>query len=53
MYNKLEITKAFYEAGMISKEDYIATLWEIGMLTWDEAIDQILRTNSNKRRGNN
>ena len=50
MYNRLEIVKAFYNAGLITTEDYIETLWEIGMLTYDEALDLIVKENSNKRR---
>lgn len=51
MYNKLEIAKTAYNAGIISKESYIVELWKVGMLVWDEAIDLIIRSNSDKRRG--
>lgn len=51
MTNKIEAAKYFYRKGLISKETYIEELWEAGLLVWDEAIDMIVRANSDKRRG--
>ena len=51
MTNKIEAAKYFFQKGLISKETYIEELWEAGLLVWDEAIDLIVRANSDKRRG--
>lgn len=47
----LDLMKALYKNGFISKERYIEAVWEAGLLVWDEAIDLICRANSDKRRG--